>query len=206
MKMIKFNENGRSMVEMLGVLAIIGVLSVGAIAGYSKAMFKYKMNKTVDEISNIVANIRTIAVGNVGEDGIQIGKNNEILKNLNIVPENMWQENKLINSFGGEIDIQIYSHVFNISYQGLSSQTCIELATQNWSDDSNFVVVGACGTVCDGGSVWDAAYLTQQSWNWVSEEEEAYTPYWEGAMSLDIAHLGCHCTSNTCEVLLGYKI
>ena len=29
---------GRSMVEMLGVLAIIGVLSVGAIAGYSKAM------------------------------------------------------------------------------------------------------------------------------------------------------------------------
>ena len=31
---------GRSMVEMLGVLAIIGVLSVGAIAGYSKAMMK----------------------------------------------------------------------------------------------------------------------------------------------------------------------
>ena len=38
-------EQGRSMVEMLGVLAIIGVLSVGAIAGYSKAMFKYKLNK-----------------------------------------------------------------------------------------------------------------------------------------------------------------
>ena len=31
---------GRSMVEMLGVLAIIGVLSVGAIAGYSKAMME----------------------------------------------------------------------------------------------------------------------------------------------------------------------
>ena len=38
-KMCRFNkESGRSMVEMLGVLAIIGVLSVGAIAGYSKAM------------------------------------------------------------------------------------------------------------------------------------------------------------------------
>ena len=36
---------GRSMVEMLGVLAIIGVLSVGAIAGYNKAMTKYKLNK-----------------------------------------------------------------------------------------------------------------------------------------------------------------
>ena len=36
--MIKNNQIGRSMVEMLGVLAIIGVLSVGGIAGYSKAM------------------------------------------------------------------------------------------------------------------------------------------------------------------------
>ena len=33
------NENGRSMVEMLGVLAIIGVLSVGGIAGYSRPSF-----------------------------------------------------------------------------------------------------------------------------------------------------------------------
>ena len=38
------NQSGRSMVEMLGVLAIIGVLSVGAISGYSKAMMKYKLN------------------------------------------------------------------------------------------------------------------------------------------------------------------
>ena len=33
-------SSGRSMIEMLGVLAIIGVLSVGGIAGYSKAMQK----------------------------------------------------------------------------------------------------------------------------------------------------------------------
>jgi Tfp pilus assembly protein PilE len=43
--MIKLNEYGRSMIEMLGVLAIVGVLSVGGIAGYSKAMTNYKMNK-----------------------------------------------------------------------------------------------------------------------------------------------------------------
>ena len=36
----KIVNAGRSMVEMLGILAIIGVLSVGAIAGYSKAMIK----------------------------------------------------------------------------------------------------------------------------------------------------------------------
>ena len=39
---MKISQCGRSMVEMLGVLAIIGVLSVGAIAGYSSAMTKIK--------------------------------------------------------------------------------------------------------------------------------------------------------------------
>ncbi len=47
--MIKLNEYGRSMIEMLGVLAIVGVLSVGGIAGYSKAMTNYKMNKLLSE-------------------------------------------------------------------------------------------------------------------------------------------------------------
>ena len=45
---------GRSMVEMLGVLAIIGVLSVGAISGYSKAMLKYKLNKQTEQIGSIL--------------------------------------------------------------------------------------------------------------------------------------------------------
>ena len=32
------NEHGRSMIEMLGVLAIVGVLSIGGVAGFNKAM------------------------------------------------------------------------------------------------------------------------------------------------------------------------
>ena len=46
----------RSMVEMLGVLAIIGVLSVGAIAGYSKAMMKYKLNKQAESFNELINN------------------------------------------------------------------------------------------------------------------------------------------------------
>ena len=48
-----YTQSGRSMVEMLGVLAIIGVLSVGAIAGYSKAMMKYKLNKQAEQLNTI---------------------------------------------------------------------------------------------------------------------------------------------------------
>ena len=48
------NSFGRSMIEMLGVLAIIGVLSVGGIAGYSKAMEKWKINKMQEEYSYLL--------------------------------------------------------------------------------------------------------------------------------------------------------
>ncbi len=46
----KDSESGRSMVEMLGVLAIMGVLSVGGVAGYRYAMDKLNANTIVDEV------------------------------------------------------------------------------------------------------------------------------------------------------------
>ena len=48
-------ESGRSMVEMLGVLAIIGVLSVGGVMGYSMAMRKYRANEIVQMASMLIA-------------------------------------------------------------------------------------------------------------------------------------------------------
>ena len=51
--MIKNNQIGRSMVEMLGVLAIIGVLSTAGIAGYSKAMHQWRLNKQADQLFQI---------------------------------------------------------------------------------------------------------------------------------------------------------
>ena len=51
---MKQNQFGRSMIEMLGVLAIIGVLSVGGIAGYSKAMEQYKINKTIEQYNYFI--------------------------------------------------------------------------------------------------------------------------------------------------------
>lgn len=53
-------QSSRSMIEMLGVLAIIGVLSVGGIAGYSKAMERYRVNETINQISYIVQNTRDL--------------------------------------------------------------------------------------------------------------------------------------------------
>ena len=52
------SQAGRSMVEMLGVLAIIGVLSVGGIAGYQIAMEKYKINEVINAMNMVVIQSR----------------------------------------------------------------------------------------------------------------------------------------------------
>ena len=98
----KNEQNGRSMVEMLGVLAIIGVLSVGGIAGYSKAMTKFKINKSMDQISMLVANIRTLFSGQRNYSGL----NNANAVSFGIIPNEMDGGGGVItNAFAGNVTI-----------------------------------------------------------------------------------------------------
>ncbi len=45
------SQSGRSMVEMLGVLAIIAILSIGGIVGYKLAMNYYQADQIANEIN-----------------------------------------------------------------------------------------------------------------------------------------------------------
>ncbi len=47
----RFAESGRSMVEMLGTLAIMGVLSIGGIMGYSYAVDRYHANQIMNDVN-----------------------------------------------------------------------------------------------------------------------------------------------------------
>ena len=84
---------GRSMVEMLGVLAIVGVLSVGAIAGYSKAMMKYKLNKQAEAINMLINNMLSL------KDKLPHNQNGitdyaTVLNKLNMLPDGIQQESE----------------------------------------------------------------------------------------------------------------
>ena len=44
-------QKGRSMIEMLGVLAIIGVLSIGGLLGYRRAVNNHQANVILDDVN-----------------------------------------------------------------------------------------------------------------------------------------------------------
>ena len=157
MTMIKTNESGRSMIEMLGVLAIIGVLSVGGIAGYSKAMNKFKTNKVADNVSMLVANIKTMyAQQNTYKD-----LTSAVAVTLGVVPDELVVKDddgsfsRLSNSFNGAVDIHAAestsdgdNRAFVITFSNLSREACITLATNDWGSgySSGLIAIRASGT------------------------------------------------------------
>ena len=55
----KMNQSGRSMIEMLGVLAIIGVLSVGGLAAYEAAVKRIEANNVFYDITTMKTRMET---------------------------------------------------------------------------------------------------------------------------------------------------
>lgn len=127
------NASGRSMIEMLGVLAIIGVLSVGGIAGYSKAMEKFKINKTIEQIAQITANVQTLYAQQTTFDGL----NNESAIAMGVVPSELGTAGgTLTNLFGNSVEIWGDGDSFIINFHGMTKEACITLATTDWGSSS----------------------------------------------------------------------
>ena len=143
------NESGRSMIEMLGVLAIIGVLSVGGIAGYSKAMMKYRTNKTLDQISMIITNIRTLYANQQTYTGLTTG----LAYKMGLTPDEMGVGSTLTNAFQGNVTIAPGSSgaagtgstgAFMLKFEGLPREACVTVATQDWGSNytTGFLGIG----------------------------------------------------------------
>ena len=139
---MKNNERGRSMVEMLGVLAIIGVLSVGGIAGYSSAMNKFKINKTVEYIYHVAQNLKNLCANGTCEEAIYCSHNNDLpyqragcptLKQLNLVPDDMWNQTAeyIVTPFNTPISISAASDLTVITYWNVPKDTCISISSFN---------------------------------------------------------------------------
>ena len=142
-------QSGRSMIEMLGVLAIIGVLSVGGIAGYSKAMTQYKINKTVDQISQVVGNVRTLFASQrnyLGFGCVNCSRSSSgAINKAHLVPDEMWNSSgNLENPFGGSVWLVAANKkrsgdnkAFAITLYDLPEEACMSLSTYDWGSGSS---------------------------------------------------------------------
>ena len=166
-------ESGRSMIEMLGVLAIVGVLSIGGIAGYSKAMAKYKVNKTLDQVSMLITNVRT-AFGNQSSYA-GLTTENAIAYEIAGNDLSLGSADTLTNAFNGEVTVDAladataingtcdadaasegeYCPAFKIVFEGIERGACATIASSDWGGSASSGLV--------------AMYIDAKEYSWEDE-------------------------------------
>ena len=149
---------GRSMIEMLGVLAIIGVLSVGGIAGYSKAMIKFKTNTLLQQISTIISNTQILYAQQKDHEGLDT----ETAIQMGIIPAELISSDgkTLVDSFGDEMTLEDWG---NDSWIGFvlsmsTKEKCLAVSNADWNAFNPWIV----GLVSEGGSGEWLTYCTNK--------------------------------------------
>ena len=150
----KSEQSGRSMVEMLGVLAIVGVLSVGGIAGYSKAMAKFKNTKVMDQASMLIASTRMAYNGQTNFSGLTT----VVAWDMGVASPEMMIEpvagtrvlanvfaptasSVFVNAATSAATPPVANGAMGVTFAMLPKDACTSLATTDWGRGSGFVGV-----------------------------------------------------------------
>ena len=196
----KSNEKGRSMIEMLGVLAIVGILSIGGIAGFSKAMYNHKLNKQAEQISHILAGMLENADQLRRESGVVSYYFTSVLISLGIIPDEMIKNNSttyIYDAFDNKFSIyhvtnsteDYYSMNIDIKNKGFG--ICRNLFEVAKAYHEFLMYAGASKGITGEGTTYKVAY--GDNWCTVSRKNQGLC-----LDSISIAKMNELC--NTCKL------
>ena len=145
---VMVSENGRSMVEMIGVLAIIMVLSMIGIFMFAKGMAKQKSNKVLNQVAMIQNNLNEFYTNNRTFKGLNAtgGDATESGFELGIFPEDTtkacggtYTEGCVQHAWGGAIKLKavkdgdVEDGAVEIVLEDLSDEATISISTAQWN-------------------------------------------------------------------------
>lgn len=127
--MYKTMQSGRSMVEMLGVLAIIGVLSVGGLATISAAQHKREETQLISDVAQLGSIAKKLSCQY--DDAYSTYTN--FLNKSEAIPSHLTYKNGHIEGvMDTNIEIEGDISYFVIKVTGLNESACMKLATTDW--------------------------------------------------------------------------
>ena len=126
-------ESGRSMVEMMGVLAIMGVITAGAALLINVGLNSSKRSNVVDQVTILVTGIRDNFGGH--DDFSSIG-------NVNVFTvTGVSQQNPYGGTYGVAVDPS-NPRQFIVSINGLSQSECEALKVRTWPGSIGYEMSG----------------------------------------------------------------
>lgn len=202
------DEHGRSMMEMFGVLVVMGLISVGGMAGFTKMQRQARTNETVMQIKTMASKLSALGAKTSSYSGLT----QDSLKKLGIAPSEDMQ-----NPFGGEILVRPSKllntgndeQAFVIVYTGLPQDVCIQLAGFDWTDVRSTNLLGVA--VASGSEfVGDTQAISAIYQNCTGAANTQYAAGCVGSSShpvpidFNTAAAACNCPAENCALAVKY--
>ena len=138
-------QYGRSMIEMLGVLAITGILTVGGMTSFQKVMRKHRMNVMRDQIIQVVQSIKNLYASqhNYNDLTTQVAIDAGIIPNDMVIEDVGNGQTKVKHIYNGNISIEVNTETkepsFKITINNLPRDAAVDLSTAKWSEDTSLL-------------------------------------------------------------------
>lgn len=136
-KMFKTTQSGRTMIETIGVIGIISMVTMGLIKTVSVMFDKYKQTMAVEQIRSLQKNIRTRYAALNDYSGINFDSLSDDDKKKLIeertFPSSIVRGNELYNSYGGKIGITSTERTYSITFNYLKAEGCRDLLVIDWA-------------------------------------------------------------------------
>lgn len=135
--MYKITEQGRSMIEMLGVLAIIGVLSIGGLHVINRMQYEYKTTQLVNDFNETVTKLqKNIGQMDSGYTNINVFAYKNNLYSTNWVPNQQHSNIKYIGLLSSTywFSKDINEPYYSVNAKKVDDNICIRLAMQEFSN------------------------------------------------------------------------
>lgn len=135
------NENGRSMIEMLGVLSVIGVLTVGGLNIIGRSRNMQAIGQLVSEVSRVAMTSKKMAC----EYDTEYGSYTLFLYKSEAYSDELEYDNgKFIGPMDAEITVDGDMSTFTVSVSNLSEDACVQLASNDWGRTGSNGFLGVC--------------------------------------------------------------
>lgn len=164
--MRKITEKGRSMIEMLGVLTIVGVLSLGGLRVVGQFQANLKSTQMVNDAADLARQARKMSRQYDSAYSSRYGYNIYLYKN-NAYPKGFtFTGEKFKNAEGVIYWIDDGNGWFSMEIDNLSDEYCMKLATNDWGTSKSSGIVGVTVNGKDGnGKSGDELKITTTTFN-----------------------------------------
>ncbi|MDA6340743.1 type 4 pilus major pilin [Escherichia coli] len=152
----KKEEKGLSLIESAMVLALAATVTAGVMFYYQSASDSNKTQSAISEVMSATSAINGLYIGQSNYSGLGV----DVLKNSSAIPDNYKKGSKIMNPFGGDLEVgtptQGNAYGYHLKLTQLPKSACVSLATLNLGTSAAGYGINKNGDVSSIDTSWNS--------------------------------------------------